>query len=371
MIWHQHILALEEEIRKLPAREIGFRSYDENESAEKEVQDLIRSKIASLSPSLSDRIWNEFENYGPLHPLLQDEKITEIIINGPDHILYEKDGRLSFYADSFASETSFERFLQRLMQESRAFVDLERPMADGKFLDFRLHLLSREITRLHTVVSLRRHPRNPWVFQKLLDSGWADSQQIAVLRQILCKKENFLVVGMTGSGKTSVLNAFLQELPENERTLIIEDTMELCLPNRASTRMVTRKEGQGVLPPVDQMELVRQALRMRPDRICMGEIRGPEAKDLLMALSTGHAGSFATMHAQDPAQALLRLEMLIQLGAPFWSLEAIRNLIFLSIQKIIVVGRRSDGARVLEGVFSLASRESSGISIERVSGDFL
>ena len=107
------------------------------------------------------------------------------------------------------------------------------------------------------------------------------------------------------------------------------------------------------------------------NRICMGEIRGPEAKDLLMALSTGHAGSFATMHAQDPAQALLRLEMLIQLGAPFWSLEAIRNLIFLSIQKIIVVGRRSDGARVLEGVFSLASRESSGISIERVSGDFL
>ena len=153
----------------------------------------------------------------------------------------------------------------------------------------------------------------------------------------------------------------------NERVILIEDTQELALPNSASTRLLTRKDAQGVLPIIDQMELVKQSLRMRPDRIVMGEIRGAEAKDLLMALSTGHSGSFATLHATDPQQALLRLEMLIQLGASFWSLEAIRNLIFLSLQNVIVVGRSPSGVRVLKGIYVLSSRETSGILVERLA----
>ena len=363
----QKILDIEEKIKNLPAREIGFRSYSDEESAEKEVQNLVRSEIKNFPNEEALRILREFEEWGPLHGLLEDEKVSEIIVNGPENILFEKDGQLHYWGDHFASLKTFEHFIQRVMLESKVFVDLERPMVDGRFLDFRLHLLSSELTRSHAVMSLRRHPRNPWNFDRLTQGDWAEPEEIETLKRMLEQKENFLVVGVTGSGKTSVLNACLQALPQNERVVLIEDTQELSLPNGASTRLLTRKEGRGSLPPVDQMELLRQSLRMRPDRICMGEIRGPEAKDLLMALSTGHAGSFATLHAQDPQQALLRLEMLIQLGAPFWSLEAIRSLIFLSLQKIVVVGRRSDGKRRLEGIYSLASREASGILIERTA----
>ena len=217
------------------------------------------------------------------------------------------------------------------------------------------------------VISLRRHPKNPWTFQKLKETGWANAEQIELLQKMVEKKENFLIIGGTGSGKTSLLNACLQHLQQNERAVIIEDTSEIKAPNAISCKLLTRQDAQGVLAPIDQTELVRQSLRMRPDRLVLGEIRGPEAKDLLMALSTGHAGSFATLHATDARQALLRLEMLIQLGAPYWSIEAIRNLIFLSLQKIVVVHRNKDSRRELAGIFQISSRESSGILIDQLA----
>jgi pilus assembly protein CpaF len=366
MNWHARILDIEAKIQQLPPRELGFSSYSEDDTAEKSVHRLIEKELLSEEDALRTRVWSEFEDYGPLLDLFEDQEITEVIVNGPFQILIEKKGQLTLIEDHFASVNTYERCVQRLAQEAKAFFDLERPMADGKFRDFRLHILSSEVTRAYTVLSFRRHPKNPWTFAKFQEQSWANESQFSLLTNIISSRENFLVVGVTGSGKTSVLNACLQSLEPAERTLVIEDTIELCIPNAASTRLVTRKTGQGLLPGIDQMELVRQALRMRPDRLVMGEIRGAEAKDLLMALSTGHAGSFATLHAQSPQQALLRLEMLIQLGAPFWSLEAIRSLIFLSIQKIIVVDRDSSGRRKLEGIYKLASRESSGILIEKL-----
>ena len=180
------------------------------------------------------------------------------------------------------------------------------------------------------------------------------------------QKRNFLVVGTTGTGKTSILNACLKSLGSNERTVIIEDSRELTLSNSASLRLLTRDDPQKILPPIDQGDLVRHALRLRPDRLVIGEIRGPEAKDLLMALSTGHSGSFSTLHAATAAQALIRLEMLIQLGAPHWNLQAIRRLIFMSLQAIAVVGRGQNGARQLQGIFILSSLEETGFLLERL-----
>jgi pilus assembly protein CpaF len=148
--------------------------------------------------------------------------------------------------------------------------------------------------------------------------------------------------------------------------VIIEDTSELKIPNDAGVKLLTRRDPHRNLRDIDQSELLKQALRMRPDRIIMGEIRGGEAKDLLMAFATGHTGCMGTLHAENARQALLRLEMLIQLGAPQWSLHAVRTLIWLSVQAVIVVARGPQGVRKLEGVYKIASLEEVGFLIERM-----
>jgi pilus assembly protein CpaF len=163
-----------------------------------------------------------------------------------------------------------------------------------------------------------------------------------------------------------VLNSLLDLLPENERVVVIEDSSEIALSNKASMKLLTREDPHGILPAIDQTQLVKRSLRLRPDRIVMGEVRGSEAKDFLMAMATGHSGSFGTLHAQDANQALIRLEMLIQMGAPQWSLTAIRRLIQLSLDYIIITGRATTGERQLKGVYRLCSLEDQGFLVEQV-----
>ncbi len=284
-----------------------------------------------------------------------------------DIIWYEKNGALQRHQDYFSTKFTYQHFVHRLCQNANTHFTLDKPMTDGKILNFRLHLISEELTKSEVTISLRRHPENPWTFEKLQAANYMTQQQTETLKEMIQNKENFLIVGGTGSGKTSLLNACLQATREHERSVIIEDTSEITKPNQVSCKLLTRKDAQGALKEIDQAELVKQSLRMRPDRLIMGEVRGQEAKDLLMALSTGHAGSFATLHATDARQALIRLEMLIQLGAPYWSLDAIRNLIFLSLQKIVVVQRNQKGQRELTGIYQISSRESSGILVDQLA----
>jgi pilus assembly protein CpaF len=158
----------------------------------------------------------------------------------------------------------------------------------------------------------------------------------------------------------------LQELPQNERVVVLEDTAEIVIPNDASTRLLTRHDSHGLLPTVDLTELLRQSLRMRPDRLVVGEVRSAEAKDLLLALSTGHQGSMGTLHASSASQAILRLEMLVQLGAPHWSLTTIRRLLGLSLNGIVVVGRNAQGERKLQSIYELSAVEETGVLLDPV-----
>ena len=180
------------------------------------------------------------------------------------------------------------------------------------------------------------------------------------------QQENLLFIGPTGCGKTTVLGACLRELRGDERAVIIEDTDELARPNSASTTLLTRGPFTPALPEVTLTDLVRQSLRMRPSRLVMGEVRGAEAKDLLLALATGHSGSLGTLHASEPRQALLRLEMLVQLGAPQWSVQAVRQLIQLSVDGLVVCGNEG-GHRRLEGIFKVAALESFGFLLDPVA----
>jgi pilus assembly protein CpaF len=194
--------------------------------------------------------------------------------------------------------------------------------------------------------------------------NWATDHSEFV-ENLVATKKNFLVVGPTGSGKTSVIDACLACVKEHERVLILEDTYELKSPNPVSCKMMTRFDPHGVLPEITTHDLLRSALRMRPDRLVIGEIRGAEAKDYLLAVSTGHSGSFSSLHASQASEALLRLEMLIQMAAPQWNLMAIRRLLMLSVDGFLVLSRRQPGRSNFLGYWRLTSLEESGIILEQ------
>jgi pilus assembly protein CpaF len=319
---------------------------------------------ADAPAGVMKRLEHEYFDAGPLVELLKEEGLSEIVINGPNSIWVERSGKLSRVDERFLSPLTYRNFITRLCREAHMIASLDCPFADGIWRGCRVHLIIPPAAGEHAVVTLRRHPDNPWTIEKLKNYGWASSPDVLALQKLVAERKNFLVVGGTGSGKTSVLNACLLEVGE-DRVVTIEDTSELKLPNDASTKLLTRRDPQGHLREVDQSELVRQALRMRPDRLVLGEIRGGEAKDLLMAFATGHHGCMGTMHAESARQALIRLEMLIQLGAPQWNLQAVRSLISLSLQAVVVVGRTENGGRALEGIYRIASLEESGFLIEK------
>lgn len=354
------------DIHRLPLNEFLLSAEEENNLRSQKVEQIVSRHLSQESTEIGKRIRDELSAWGPLCAPMMDESITEIIVNGPSSIWIEREGRLEEYPDIFFSHLSFRNCLDRICHEANAHITVEHPCVDGNFRDFRLSLIGAELTQSEVHMSLRRHPKNPWTFKKLAENDWCSLPQTDLFQRLIEQRKNFLVIGATGSGKTSVLNSFLNLLPENERVVVIEDTSEIALPNKASMKLLTREDPQGILPAVDQAQLVKRSLRLRPDRLVMGEVRGAEAKDFLMSLATGHSGSFGTLHAQDAAQALIRLEMLIQMGAPQWSLSAIRRLIQLSLDYVIVTGKNPSGMRKFKGIYKLCSLEENGFLLESV-----
>lgn len=323
------------------------------------------SNFGDQNVAAVDRVRREIFAAGPIERLFLDPDITEIIINGHDSVWVEKLGCLKKIDDQFISSASYSRFLQRLQIEANVQADLNHPYADGYWRGYRLHLILPPLTIGDARLTLRRHPTSPWTLDALEKLSWAPKKEVSFLRELVKSRAALLVVGATSSGKTSVLNACLQEVSRTERVVTIEDTNEIELPNQASTKLLTRHDLNGNLKTIDQSELLRQALRMRPDRIVVGEVRGDEARDLLMAFSTGHRGGLGTLHAENARQALMRLEMLVQMGAPHWSLRAIRHLIFFGFQYILTVAKTSRG-RKLTGVYKISSLEDHGHCLEPI-----
>lgn len=359
-------LEIEDKIKKIPFSEFLMSDDDGKGHREKAIEKLIRSNIETQPQETQQRLQEEFYGLGPLEALMRDTSISEIIVNSESTIWFEKNGRLQIYDDLFYSPVSYRNVVERLSQKANTHLTTEFPRAEGSLGKFRITLIGPSLTGGKIYISLRQHPNSSWSLEKLLENQWCTPEQADVLQDIVLTHKNFLIVGATSAGKTSVTNALLGLLSPEERSIIIEDTNELALPNLASIKLLTRFDPQGILPEVRQDDLLKSTLRLRPDRIIMGEVRGSEAKDFLMALATGHGGSFGTLHAQDPAQALIRLEMLIQMGAPQWSLTAIRRLIHMSLNFIIVAGRNKEQKRILKGVFRICSLEENGFLIEQV-----
>ena len=353
------------DIQDLPQMDIARFNSPHHPETKSYIKNM-KETLQSLSPPQHyPRLISELFGMGPIETLIQNTNISEIIINGQHHIFYEQQGKLHTLPDTFLSDLTFHNFIHRILEEAGMVLSLKQPFADGNWQGWRLHIARQPVVNVDFHLSFRRHPNNPWTFPLLKNQGWAPEKAIQLIEKILHEKNNILIVGPTSSGKTSVLNACLQCLPQSERIIAIEDSSELRLPNSFSTKLLTRQNSNSpnTLLNIDQSELVRQSLRMRPDRIIMGEARGTEAKDLLMALATGHNGSLGTIHATDHKQALWRLEMLVQMGAPSWDTHTIRQMIVLSIKYLIVLGRYA-GERKLMGVYKLSGVEKTGFLFE-------
>lgn len=356
-----------QKLKEQPQTDLLHSNHIKDPSNQNHIKTFIK-KISSEHHR--DRLVNEFFALGPIESLINNNDISEIIINGRMHILYEKKGQLIELNDHFLSDLTFSNFIHRICEEGDMILTLNHPFANGHWKGWRVHIVMKPVVHVNYHLSFRRHPKNPWTFSKLIDQDWAPKHAVDLIKKLIQQKSNILICGPTSSGKTSVLNACLQHLSPSERVITIEDSNELLLPNHFSSKLITRTQVQENLIPIEQTELVRQSLRMRPDRIIMGEARGAEAKDLLMALSTGHQGSLGTIHAHNHKQALWRLEMLVQMGSPSWNTHTIQQMITLSINHFIILGRiqnarqHNHSQRILKGIYKLTGLEKTGFLFE-------
>ena len=332
---------------------------------EDEFKKLVNHKTEDLSKQEKERVKNELFGFGPLTSLMEREDVFDILVQGFQFIFYEDSRGLKKLEDGFLTLQSFKNFCERIMKESQTLIDKKKPFSNGKIGSFRIHIIIPPITSQVTI-TLRKHRSGIFCLDELTRQGFMSQAQESWFGKLLEEQHNFLIAGPTGSGKTTFLNSLIHQVREDERVIVIEDTDEIQIQNPLSSKLLSRELCPENLNRVNMSDLVKQSLRMRPDRIVVGEVRGPEAKDLLQALATGHRGSMGSLHAQSARQALLRLEMLIQMGAPQWSLHSIRQLIQMSLDYLIVL----KGDRLKKGiseVFKISSHEKFGLLLQGVN----
>lgn len=283
----------------------------------------------------------------PLRALLADEAVTEILVNGPAEVWFEKAGRLQRSEAGFSGEEALRFYVRKLLAPRGRKVDQAAPFADA-VLDggIRVHVAVPPVARAGICLCIRKPPRAPWTLARLEAEGAIGEAAAARLRGYVAARRNILVCGGTGSGKTSLLSALIGEAGPGERLIALEDAAELRATHPHFLALEARpanQEGEGAVPLT---RLLREALRMRPDRIVVGECRGPEALDLLLALHTGHRGSMGTIHASSPRDALARLELLALLAAGNVGEASVRALIASCIHVVVHLERAGERRRV-------------------------
>ena len=349
-------------------KEILSRSWDQ-EYSETEKSILLKKNyqrhISDLNAVDQQRILSELENLGPIQSYIDDVDVTEILVNQPNQVIFEKDGVLHTAEDCFFNRETYHECIERLCQMCGSYINKEKSFIETQIGHLRITIVYGDLSRGHHLLSIRKQSKKTMTLKEFHQKKWCTDAELNLLHHIIKEKQNFIVVGGTSSGKTTVLQALLGEIDTNCRSVIIEDTQELRPANNLSVSLLTKTDFTHPKNSVSMTDLLKRALRLRPDRLVVGEIRGGEATDLLMALSTGHEGSFGSLHARNHSEALLRMEMLIQMGAPQWQRDSIRRLIGLTIKYIIVV-KKENGLRFLDGIYLLSSVESTGITAMKV-----
>lgn len=304
---------------------------------------------------------------GPLSPLLRDTTISEIMINGPDNIFVESRGLLYRTVARFNSESHLQAIIQRIVEPLGRHIDAASPMVDARLEDgSRVNAVIPPLALDGSLVTIRKFPSKKLTDEDLIKFGSLTRPMALFLREAVRARRNILVSGGTGSGKTTLLNILSQFIPEKERIITVEDSAELKLSHENLCRLEARPanvEGQGRITIRD---LVINTLRMRPDRIIVGECRGAEALDMLQAMNTGHDGSMTTCHANNPRDALSRLENMVMMAGFELPSSAIREQIASAIHLIVQQTRLADGSRKIVKITEVTGREGSTILLQDI-----
>lgn len=282
----------------------------------------------------------------PVAEHLADDDVSEILINGPERVYVERKGRLEEVPARFVSEPALKAAAANIAKSVGRILDEMHPRLDARLPDgSRVHAVIPPLSRLGTVIAIRKFKKDTLTIERMQAFGSVDERARRLIRALVLLHKNVIVSGATSSGKTSVLNALSSFIPDNERVLVIEDASELQLQQRHIVPFETRKADKNGQGEVTIRDLIHSALRLRPDRIVIGEIRGGEALDLLQALNTGHAGSMSTIHANSPLDALRRIETCALLSGIDIPLSALRAQVASAIGAVVHTARLSDGSR--------------------------
>ncbi|MFJ5214049.1 CpaF family protein [Streptomyces sp. NPDC088354] len=302
------------------------------------------------------RVVDEALGLGILEPLLEDASITEIMVNGPDRIYIERGGRVEPVAARFSSAEQLLQTIERIVSTVNRRVDESNPMVDARLPSGeRVNVIIPPLSLTGPILTIRRFPR-AYTLHELIGLGTLDEHMLMLLSALVRAKFNIIVSGGTGSGKTTLLNSLSGLIPDGERIITVEDAAELQLQQEHVVRLESRPpnvEGHGRITIRD---LVRNSLRMRPDRVIVGEVRGGETLDMLQAMSTGHDGSLATVHANSAEDAVLRLQTLASMSEVKIPFEALRDQINSAVDVIVQLRRDVDGTRRIAEIAMLSSR---------------
>src|SRR6201995_4085884 len=333
-------------------------------------QYVMAERLALNAQELSDfvsEILDEMTGLGPLEPLLKDPSVNDILINGHEATFVERGGLLEPIACRFKDEAHLLRIINKIVSAVGRRVDESHPLCDARLLDgSRVNVAVRPVAVDGPLMSIRKFSKRPFNLNKLVDIGAIKPQMAELLAAAVKSRVTCVISGGTGSGKTTMLNALSAFISDKERLITIEDAAELQLQQPHVARMETRPpniEGKG---EIKQRDLIKNALRMRPERIILGECRGEEAFDMLQAMNTGHEGSMATIHANNPREAISRLEQLVGMAGLPMTIPSIRGQIAAAVRMIVQLQRMSDGKRRVTSVAEITGMEGDIVQMQEI-----
>lgn len=333
------------------------------ELVEKEVWLMGKETYIPLAEKkrLCREIYYAIRKFDVLQELLEDETVTEIMVNGPDHIFIEKEGRLQQWQTVFESEEKLLDVIQQIVAKANRVVNESSPIVDARLFGSRVHVVLPPVALNGPILTIRRFGKTPLLIPELLRLGSVSQEICTFLEKLVIAGYNIFISGGTGSGKTTFLNALSSFIPRTERIITIEDSAELQIQgNDNLVRLETRNANVEGCKPVTIRDLIRASLRMRPDRIIVGEVRGAEAIDMLQALNTGHDGSLSTGHANSAADMIARLETMVLMGMEL-PLAAIRRQIAGGVDLIVHLGRLRDKSRRVLSVSEVVGYEQGEV----------
>jgi pilus assembly protein CpaF len=340
-------------------------------SIAKQLERVLRTSTMSVSPAereeFIDATLADMLGWGALTPLMADPDITEVMCNGPHTVYVERAGKITLSPVRFRSDAALRQVADRMLAVAGRRVDEASPMADGRLHDgSRINVIIPPLSTGGTILTVRRFPERAMSVADLIGKESLSTDSAVFLEAAVRGKLNVLVSGGTSTGKTTLLNVLSSFIPTDERIITIEDAAELRLGQPHTVSLESRPantEGAGL---VTIRDLVRNALRMRPDRIVVGEVRGGEAIDMLQAMNTGHEGSLTTIHANSPRDALLRLETMVLMSGVDLLLRAIREQIASAIDLIVQLGRNTDGSRAITHITEVQGRVGDTITLQEI-----